>query len=219
MANLTYDEPGEPMLERETLERPYKGYVVEGQAEPVGPHSDLWVPIGKVLLSRPDGSVLQIERFRNEILADEDGAVAAWFGLGIAEISVDRCLPPPAYYLIPMNVARAVDILRRGAEDHHKREIRMPELYEALTFLDQLLGKRNWLVRRYRNSLRGDTRNHREKLDQREKLRVCFRGIQHACVEILLAEINDLARRYRENRPRIDVLRRQLAVVQRPVGK
>jgi uncharacterized protein involved in exopolysaccharide biosynthesis len=43
--------------------------------------------------------------------------------------------------------------------------------------------------------------------------------MQLACIETLLAEINDLARRYRENRPRIDALRRQLAVVQRPVGK
>jgi hypothetical protein len=164
--------------------------------------------------------VLQVERYRDEQLAYEDsGDLAAWFGLGIAEISVDRCLPPPAYYLTPMNVARAVNILRRSAEDHHKREIRRPELYDALTFLDRFLGKKNWLVRRYRNALRGDTRNQREKLEQREKLRVCFRGIQHACIETLLAEINDLARRYRENRPRIDALRRQLAVVQRPVGK
>ena len=63
-----------------------------------------------------------------------------------------------------------------------------------------------------------DTRNYREKLEQREKLRVRFRGIQHACVEILLAEINDLAQRYRENRPRIDALRRQLGVVRWPIG-
>lgn len=63
-----------------------------------------------------------------------------------------------------------------------------------------------------------DTRNYREKLEQREKLRVRFRGIQYAYVEILLAEINDLAQRYRENRPRIDALRRQLAVVRLPIG-
>jgi hypothetical protein len=36
-------------------------------------------------------------------------------------------------------------ILRRGAEDHHKREIRRPELYKALTFLDQFLERKNWL--------------------------------------------------------------------------
>jgi hypothetical protein len=207
------------MFNAPRLERPYRGYVVQGTAEPPGPYSDLWVPIATVLLKKPAGSVLQVERYRDEQLAYDDGDLAAWFGLGVAEICVDRCLPPPAYYLAPMTVARAVYILRRGAEDHHKREIRRPELYDALTFLDRFLGKKNWLVRRYRNALRGDTRNQREKLEQREKLRVCFRGIQHACIETLLAEINDLARRYRENRPRIDALRRQLAVVQRPVGK
>ena len=153
------------------------------------------------------------------MLTYEDSDLAAWFGLGIAEISVDRCLPPPAYYLSPMNIARAIDILRGGAEDHHMREIRKPELYEALTFLDGFLGKKNWLVRRYRNALRGDTRNHREKLEQREKLRIRFRGIQHACAEIILAEMNDLALHYRENKPAIDALRRQLAIVRRPIAR
>jgi hypothetical protein len=153
------------------------------------------------------------------MLTYEDGDIAAWFGLGIAEISVDHCLPPPSYYLIPMNVTRAMDIIRRGAEDYHKREIRTPELYEALALLDQFLGKRSWLVRRYRDALRGGTGNQREKLDRREKLRVRFRGIQQACVESILAEINDLALHYRENKPAIDALRRQLAVVRRLVAK
>ena len=117
-----------------------------------------------------------------------------------------------------MTIGRAIEILRRGAEDHHKREIRRPELYDALTFLDDFLAKRKRLVRRYRDALRGDTRNQREKREQREKLRVRFRAIQHACIESLLAEINGLARRYRENKPRIDALRRQFAAVRRPVG-
>jgi hypothetical protein len=201
------------------LERPYKGYVVEGRAEPLDAHSDLWVSVATVLLQKPAGSVLQVECYRDPILAYDDGNLAARFGLGIAEISVDRCLPPPAYYLSPMNVARAIDILRRAAEDHHKREIRIPKLYEALAFLDQFLGKQNWLVRRYGNELRGDTRNRREKMEQREKLRVRFRGIQQACVEIILAELNDRARHYRENKAAIDALRRQLAIVRRPIAR
>jgi hypothetical protein len=153
------------------------------------------------------------------MLAYDDGDLAARFGLGIAEISVDRCLQPPAYYLSRMNVARAIDILRRAAEDHHKREICVPKLYEALTFMDQFLGDKNWLVRRYRNALRGDTRNQREKMEQREQLRVRFRGIQQACVEIILAELNDRALHYRENKPAIDALRRQLAIVRRPIAR
>ena len=207
------------MFGPEPLRRPYKGYVVKGDAEPLAPYSDLWVAVASVLLQMPDNSVLRVDHYEDPILAYEDGDLAAWFGLGIAEMSVDRCLPPPSYYLAPMTVARSIDILRRGAEDHHKREIRRPELYDALTFLDEFLGKKNWLVRRYRYALRGDTRNRREKLAQREKLRVRFRGIQQACVESILAEINDLALHYRENKPAIDKLRRQLAVVVRPVAK
>jgi hypothetical protein len=207
------------MFGPESLERPYRGYVVEGSAESLGPNCNLWVAIGRVLLKKPNSSVLMVDRYRNPSLAYEDGALAAWFGLGIAEISVDQFLPPPAYYLTPMNVAWAVDILRRSTEDHHRREIRRPKLYEALTFLDLFLDKKNWLVRRYRYALRGDCRNRREKMEQREKLRVRFRGIQQACVEIMLAEINELARHYRENKPAIDKFRRQLAVVRRPIGK
>jgi len=201
------------------VERPYKGYLIEGSAQPLGPYSNLWVPVATVLLKKPSGSVLQVERYRDELLEYDDGELAAWFGLGIAEISVDRCLPPPGYYLTPMSVTRAVDILRRGAENHHKTEIRTPELYDALSFLDQFFGRKNGLVGRYRNALRGDTRNQREKMEQRENLRVRFRGIQQACVDIILAEINELALQYRANKPSIDGLRRQLNVVRRPIGK
>jgi hypothetical protein len=201
------------------IHRAYNGYIVEGSAQSLGPHSDLWIALGTVLLEKPEGSVLQVEHYQNPTLAYENGDLAAWFGLGIAEISVDHCLPPSSFYLTPMNVARAIDIIRRGAEDYHKREIRTPELYEALSLLDQFLSKKNWLVRRYRNALRGDTRNQRERLERREKLRVRFRGIQQGCVGTILAEINDLALHYRENKPTIDGLRRQLAIVRRPVGK
>jgi hypothetical protein len=34
-----------------------------------------------------------------------------------------------------------------------------------------------------------------------------------------LAETNELARHYRENKPAIDKLRQHLAVVRRPIGK
>ena len=53
-----------------------------------------------------------VDRYRSPIFAYEDGDLAGWFGLGIAEISVDQFLPSPAYYLTPMNVAWAIDILR-----------------------------------------------------------------------------------------------------------
>jgi hypothetical protein len=200
------------------IHRAYNGYIVEGSAQPLGPQSDLWIAVATVLLKKPQGSVLQVKHYQNPTLAYENGDLAAWFGLGIAEISVDYCLPPPSFYLAPMNVARAIDIVRSGAEDYHKREVRKPGIYEALSLLDQFLSKKKWLIRRYRDALRGDTRNQRERLEQREKLRVRFRGIQQACVESILAEINDLALHYREKKPAIDALRRQLAVVRRPIA-
>lgn len=80
------------MFNAPRLERPYRGYVVQGTSEPPGPYSDLWVPVATVLLKKPAGSVLQVERYRDEMLAYEDGDLAAWFGLGVAGICVDRCL-------------------------------------------------------------------------------------------------------------------------------
>ncbi len=205
------------MFGPESLERPYKGYVVEGSAEPLSPHSNLWAAVASVLLKKPDSSVLRVDHYRDSILAYEDGDLAAWFGLGIAEISVDRYLPAPSYFLIPMDVGRAVAILRRAVEDYHEREIRKPALYEALSFLGEFLGEKKWLARRYQNALRGDTRNQREKMQQREQFRIRFRGIQQACAEIIVAEMNERALHFRENRATIDELRRQLAVVNRPM--
>jgi hypothetical protein len=57
-----------------------------------------------------------------------------WFGLGVAEIAVDRFLAPAAYYLRPMDIGWAVEILRRAAVECKVREIRRPKLYEALDF-------------------------------------------------------------------------------------
>jgi hypothetical protein len=36
-----------------------------------------------------------VDRYRNPIFAYEDGDLAAWFGLGIAEISVDQSFHRP----------------------------------------------------------------------------------------------------------------------------
>ena len=99
------------------LERSYKGYLIEGSSESVGPGTDLYFATATVLLKKPDVSLLRVDHFQNPLLTYDDANLAAWFGLGIAEITVDQCLPPPGYYLIPMDVARAVQILRRGAED------------------------------------------------------------------------------------------------------
>lgn len=116
-----------------------------------------------------------------------------------------------------MNVGWAVDILRRAALECKEREIRRSRLYEALDFLEGLLDP-NWLVRRYRQEIRWDRRNEREKEELREILRVTTRGIQRACTKYLLDQLNHLGKHYRDNLNEIKLLRRQLAIVRRPIG-
>ena len=83
------------MLGHSGFEWPYKDYLIQGRAEPLDAHSDPWVSVATVLLQEPAGSVLQVEQYRDPIRAYEDGELPALFGLGLAEISVDRCLSPP----------------------------------------------------------------------------------------------------------------------------
>ena len=64
---------------------------------------------------------------------------------------------------------------------------------------------------------RGDRRNNREKEEFREILRVTTRGIQFACVKLIVRRLNELAIHFRENKGLIDNLRLQLAIVRRPV--
>jgi len=118
-----------------------------------------------------------VYRFQDRLLACDEEDLSKWFGLFLAQIAVDHCLPKPWYYLRPMDFAWAVDILRRAAEECKTTEIRRPKLYEALDFLEQSLDQK-WLVRRYRRGLIGDRRDYREKEEQRETLRVAVRGIQ-----------------------------------------
>ena len=64
---------------------------------------------------------------------------------------------------------------------------------------------------------RGDRRDNRQKEELREILRVTTRGIQFACVKVIVRRLNELAIYFRENKPSIDNLRLQLAIVRRPV--
>ena len=139
-------------------------------------------------------------------------------GLFLAELAVDHFVPPPAYYLTPMNIGWAVDILRRAADECKTREIRRPKLYEALDFLEKSVEPAS-LVKLYRRELLGDRRNEREKNQLREALRVATRGIQQACAAQLVDKMNDLAVRFRENKAEINHLRWQLDVVRRPVRR
>ena len=119
-----------------------------------------------------------------------------------------------------MDFAWAVDIIRRAAVECKEREIRRPKLYESLDFLEQQLDEKSiWLVRRYRRELRWDRRDNRQKEELREILRVTTRGIQFACVKVIVRRLNELAIHFRENMPSIDNLRLQLAMVRRPVPR
>ncbi len=151
------------------------------------------------MLIKPDNTCLEVDRFHDKFLTYDDEDLSRWFGLGLAEIAVDEFLPPVAYYLRPMDVGWAVDILRRGADECKVREIRRPKLYEALDFLEQSI-EPAWLIKRYRRELRGDRRNDREKTELREALRVATRGIQQACIVLLVDKMNELAAGFRENK-------------------
>jgi hypothetical protein len=87
-----------------------------------------------------------------------------------------------------------------------------------LDFLEGLLDS-NWLVRRYRQEIRWDRRNEREKEELREILRVTTRGIQSACAKYLVDRLNELGKNYRGNLAEINLLRRQLKIVRQPVGR
>ena len=166
----------------------------------------------------PDNVLIEVEHFHDPLLTYEDDDVARLFGLFVAELAVENSLPNPWFYLRPMDFAWAVDIIRRGAVDCKEREIRRAKLYESLDFLEkQLEEKSTWLVRRYRRELRWDRRTYQEKEELREILRVTTRGIQFACVKVIVRRLNELAIHFRENKPSIDNLRLQLAIVRRPV--
>ena len=83
------------MFRSATLQRPYKGYLLAGSAVPLAPESNLWVVVATVLLNKPGGSVLQVKQCQNAMLSYEDGDIAAWFGLGIAEISAITAFRDP----------------------------------------------------------------------------------------------------------------------------
>ena len=60
-------------------------------------------------------------------------------GLEVAKLLVDKTAMAAAYYLRPMDIGWAVDILRRAAVACVRREIRIAKVYEALDFLEKAL--------------------------------------------------------------------------------
>jgi hypothetical protein len=206
------------MLEIPPLERSYKGYTISGSADRVFGYDKKCYAAARVTVMCPDNVRIEVEHFHDPLLTYEDDDLARLFGLFVAEIAVDNWLPNPWYYIRPMDFAWAVDIIRRAAVECKEREIRRPKLYESLEFLEsQLEEKSRWLVRRYRRELRWDRRTNEEQEELRKILGATTRGIQFACVKLIVRRLNELAIHFRENKPSIDNLRLQLAMVRRSV--
>jgi len=73
--------------------QPYKGYFIDGSALLVHPFSPDWYVGGSVLVSGRAGSVVEITRFQLHQFTVSIKELAEWFGLEVARIVVDECLP------------------------------------------------------------------------------------------------------------------------------
>jgi hypothetical protein len=162
-----------------SIERRYKGYWIEGTAHVVHNDSLLWFAVGYVVLHRSEHFLVYVDTVKEHILQSDDPAVAAWIGLFLAEMSVDHLLPPPQYFLTPMNPAWAVDLVRRAAAD--ARKVRTTTLYTAMAYLEETLDE-PWLVRRYRRTLEGDCRNAQDEKRKRRRLGLMARIIERAYI-------------------------------------
>ena len=73
--------------------QPYKGYFIEGNALLVHPVSPDWYVGGSVLVSGRSSSIVEITRFQLQQFTVSIKELAEWFGLEVARIVVDECLP------------------------------------------------------------------------------------------------------------------------------
>jgi hypothetical protein len=71
----------------------YKGYFIEGDALMVHPFSPDWYVGGSVLVAGESTSLVGITRFQLQQFTVSIKELAEWFGLEIARLVVDECLP------------------------------------------------------------------------------------------------------------------------------
>ena len=76
--------------------QPYKGYFIEGSTLLVHPFSPDWYVGGSVLVEGRANSIVEITRFHVQRFTVSIKELAEWFGLEVARIVVDECLPPRA---------------------------------------------------------------------------------------------------------------------------
>jgi hypothetical protein len=80
-------------MERMTMQS-YKGYLVEGTALLVHPFSPDWYIGGSILIPGRHSSIIEVTRLRLCRFTVDMKELAEWFGLELARIVVDECLPP-----------------------------------------------------------------------------------------------------------------------------
>jgi len=76
--------------------QPYKGYFIEGSALMVHPFSPDWYVGRSVLVPGWFSSIVEVGRFQVQRFTVSIKKLAEWFGLEVARIVVDECLPPRA---------------------------------------------------------------------------------------------------------------------------
>jgi hypothetical protein len=79
--------------EQFALMQPYKGYFIEGSGLLVHPYSPDWYVGGIVLASGRSGSIVGITRFQLHRFTVNIKELAEWFGVEVARLVVDECLP------------------------------------------------------------------------------------------------------------------------------
>ena len=72
---------------------PYKGYFIDGSALMTHPFSPDWYVCGSVFVQGSYTSIVEVTRFQLQQFTVEIKELAEWFGLEVARIVVDECLP------------------------------------------------------------------------------------------------------------------------------
>jgi hypothetical protein len=71
----------------------YKGYFIQGDAMMVHPYSPDWYIGESVFVPGRATSIIQVTRFQMQRFTVSIKELAEWFGLEIARLVVDECLP------------------------------------------------------------------------------------------------------------------------------
>src|SRR4030095_5376692 len=86
-SDRSWQEQTAPMMQ------PYKGYFITSSAMPVDLFSPAWYVGGSVLVPGRSSSIVEITRFQLQRFTVSIKELAEWFGLEVARIVMDECLP------------------------------------------------------------------------------------------------------------------------------